>query len=101
MRAEPAGVCERAQVLHACHGDIVVLVSDGNALEGKGAIYKRKFWPYPTTGMLVEHPNGGYISEIHINNIEAFMDELRLKKANDKTSKQDLKYCLERVLGFT
>jgi len=43
-QAEPDGVCERVQVLHAGNGDIVTLVSDDNCLEDQGAVYKDKFW---------------------------------------------------------
>jgi len=51
------------------------------------------------------HPNGRYISEIHINDAEAVMDQLRrndlfTKKSSDQARKQALKDCLERALGF-
>jgi hypothetical protein len=103
-QAEPDGVCERVQVLHAGNGDIVTLVSDDNCLEDQGAVYKGKFWSYPQAGILMPHPNGGSISEIHINDDEAFMDRLgrddHFAKKSDQKRKQALKDCLERALGF-
>ena len=104
-QAEPDVVRERVQVLHAGNGDIVTLVSDDNCLEDQGAVYKDKFWSYPQAGILMPHPNGGYIFEIHINDDEAFMDQLCrndhfAKKSSDRARKQALKDCLERALGF-
>lgn len=92
------------QVLFDCESKGIVSLHRHNRLSEQGARYKGKFWPYRSTGILLEHPDGGFILEIHIENSKTFMDALRqndyfMGKTEAKI-KNAIKDCLQWTLGF-